>query len=1304
MRSGGPTHEYATRAPRQDRENDIRLVTAAVTYSGCGEHSRPSHPSPPGTPVVTRLRLFLALGCLIPLWVFSAGGQDKPRTGPETEKRFPPLKVPPGFKATLFACDPLIEYPSVIAAGPKANNLFVAIDYVTGLGEEIVRRDEIRLIEDTDGDGYADKSTVYAKGFNSIQGLAYHDGSVYVMHAPYLTVLRDTKGTGVADERRDLLKGLGLTPEVNKTRLHCANGVTVGHDGWLYLAMGDNGTDVKRPEGDRLVLHGGGILRCRPDGRDLHVFATGLRNIYDVALDAELNVFTRDNENDGGTYKIRVCHSFFGADHGYPYHYYERPDEAVPPIADLGLGSSAGGVSYLERGFPAEYRGNLFFCEWGRSVVRYVPKPAGSGFGPVKEIEFAVAAENDPYGFKPTDIVVQRDGALMIADWADGQRPKRGRGRIYRVTPTGMLKTIEKPATGLDSGSYYERCDTQLGLEKQGADGLKALRQMLADGKLGPRGRMHAVWIIAHNDGAKALDDLLAVAKLDPELSVRVQAVRVIADLTDPVLAKHKLDVGAGDATIAAKLAALGEGADARFQHEVVVALARLRWTGTPDWVAKHITKPDATLAHAAMQAMRQAGNWPAVLKLLDRPTDDALRSIALRAVADQHETAVVDGLIERLKAEKDAPRREAYADALSRVHRKPGPWVYWGYRPGPRPANTVDWDRTAAIAAALDGALADPDRGVRLAVLKRMQREKVPIRTAALTHWLRDERGEEVVAGLLESLSSVPASESRAALEAVVNEKAHGTANRLRALAILTAGFDATGANQLLPLAGSLEDGLVLAEVLRFLGKHPKLDGAAMLLASRTASKAAAVRAAAIEALAEIGVTEGKEPALKLLGDEDAAVRRAAAGAAGKLNVKAAVEPLLKLAKDVDAGVRAASLDALRRLKEPRVVPLAVAALDDRLTQLAALECLHALGGPEQGSAVAALARRAPPADVLAVAVRSLSEWSGGDGITPAKRRELESAIAEVHGATGTLLRWQVSRALTVKDADTVRSVFAPPGGNEGLTAPVAGWRSVLATGTEWRVNVGPTKGEAADAVWLAFADVAVPEAVAVEFTGSGGALEVWLNGKSLYRVEKLPDNRNAPVRFAGELAKGNNRVLVRVGSSAAEFSMSFRRKSSTAAHEKLTQAALTRTGDVERGRKVFLNAEKSLCVKCHRVGEQGERIGPELTGIGARFGRVYLVESILDPNRAVVPGFATLRLELKDGRVFTGVKASETDTTLTLADNEAKKHELKKADIQEQRPVGVSTMPDGAEKRMTEQEFIDLVAYLVSLKERKH
>jgi putative heme-binding domain-containing protein len=213
-----------------------------------------------------------------------------------------------------------------------------------------------------------------------------------------------------------------------------------------------------------------------------------------------------------------------------------------------------------------------------------------------------------------------------------------------------------------------------------------------------------------------------------------------------------------------------------------------------------------------------------------------------------------------------------------------------------------------------------------------------------------------------------------------------------------------------------------------------------------------------------------------------------------------------------------------------------------------------------------------------------------------------------------------------------------------------------------------------------------------------------VWLNGKSLYRRAESTSNRNALARFTGELAKGANRFLVRVGPPGAvvEFGLSFRRTSATATHEKLTRAALTQAGNAERGRNVFLDAEKSLCLKCHRVGDRGERLGPELTGVGARFGRVYLVESILEPGRTVVTGFATLRVELRDGRFVTGVQLSETETTITLVDGELKKHEVKKADIQQRRPVASSTMPDGLEKRLTEQEFVDLVAFLVSLKER--
>ena len=704
--------------------------------------------------------------CLLVALLSSAvlAGDDLAPTGPAAEKRFPPLKLPPGFRATLFACDPMVAYPSVIAAGPRAGSIFVAVDYLSGLGTEIVRRDEVRLIEDIDGDGYADKASVYASGFNSIQGLAFHDGVLFVMHAPFLSVVRDADGDGAAEVRRDLLAGLGLPPEKNPSRLHCANGVVVGHDGWLYLALGDHGCDAARPEGDRLVFQGGGILRCRADGHDLHVFATGLRNIYDIALDEELNVFVRDNENDGGDYLVRVYQSFFGADHGYPYLYAERPDEALPPLAILGRGSSAGGACYLEAGFPAEYRGNVFFCEWGRAVMRYRVERSASGFAPVRQIEFAAGGDNDPYGFKPTDLVVQRDGSLIVADWADGQQPKRGRGRIYRIAAPGERQRPGAPAVvrnsgidgelaRLDSESYAERLDAQVRIERMGRDAIAAVREALrkVDSGSGDSCTRRGSWptLAVHQRSTSSLT--LARTASDPR--VQAQAVRAVGDLGDPVLAQHRLAVGPGDAGLARKLATLADGRDPRVMREVLIAVTRLRWAGAPAWLDRTLRHPDPALEHAAIQALRRAANWPAVLALVDEPDRRRLRSLALRAIADRADPELADGLIERLDPERNPDRRRQYADALARVYRKPGPWVYWGYRPAQRPANPVAWERTEAIGAALDRVLLDPDPAVRLAVLRRMQREKVATRLATLDRWLNAESRPDTVAAILASV-----------------------------------------------------------------------------------------------------------------------------------------------------------------------------------------------------------------------------------------------------------------------------------------------------------------------------------------------------------------------------------------------------------------------------------------------------------------------------------------------------------------------------------------------------------------------
>src|SRR5205823_13266386 len=214
-----------------------------------------------------------------------------------------------------------------------------------------------------------------------------------------------------------------------------------------------------------------------------------------------------------------------------------------------------------------------------------------------------------------------------------------------------------------------------------------------------------------------------------------------------------------------------------------------------------------------------------------------------------------------------------------------------------------------------------------------------------------------------------------------------------------------------------------------------------------------------------------------------------------------------------------------------------------------------------------------------------------------------------------------------------------------------------------------------------------------------------VWLNGKQAYRRDRPGVLGPYPDRFEASLVKGLNRVVVRLApeKGPSEFLLRFRHRTATPERERLALAALSRAGNPARGREVFLNAEKSLCVKCHRVGEQGERVGPELTGLGNRFSKIYIVESVLEPSRSISPSFETLGISLKSGKVLSGLKVEETEASITVADNEGKKHVLAKADIEEQTRQALSTMPEGLEKRLTEDEFVDLISFLVNLKETR-
>jgi putative heme-binding domain-containing protein len=414
-------------------------------------------------------------------------------------------------------------------------------------------------------------------------------------------------------------------------------------------------------------------------------------------------------------------------------------------------------------------------------------------------------------------------------------------------------------------------------------------------------------------------------------------------------------------------------------------------------------------------------------------------------------------------------------------------------------------------------------------------------------------------------------------------------------------------------------------------------------------------------------------------------------------LAIRSAADPLLRLTADADPHVRRASLDSLLRLEESRAVPPAVAALSDRATQMTALECLGRLGGPQQADAVIALAKDDPSNAVVSLAAQMLTKWSSQANLSASQRTAMDRAVAEIQAVSGLLALWRVTGPASEDIALKLRERL--PNENRSAdpdSAAAPQWRAAFAASVEGHVQLGnPSPG-----IWLAYADLDVAEPTTAQFLASAeGKFQVWLNGRRIYERSESRDYQPDSDRFDAALPAGTSRVVVQVAASAAQarFHLRFRRKSSTAEMEKLVQAALTRKGDIDRGRQVFMDA-KAQCSRCHRVQDQGERIGPDLAALGDRFSRIHIVESILEPSRTVTPGFQAVTVRLLDGRVLTGVRISETDAVLVLADQQGQKHTLVKNEIEAQKLQSQSMMPDGLVKQLTVDQFVDLVAFLAN------
>ncbi len=348
-------------------------------------------------------------------------------------------KVPEDLTMVRFAGPDVVPSPACLCAAANGD-VYVGVDLNGSLGKGPGRGRIVRLV-DEDKDGVADSHTIFAE-IDNPRGLIAAGDKVWVLHTAFdsegvatgmdLVVLTDADGDGVADGPPEpLVEHICSATALNSRGTdHSTNGIQLGIDGWIYIAVGDFGfADAIDREGTTLTHLGGGIVRVRPDGTEMELFTTGMRNIYDVAIDPFMNVFTRGNTNDGGGWNVRFSHHIQSGEYGYPRLFVNFADEIIPALQDLGGGSGVGALFLDEPTWPATYNRQPLMADWGRqAVLLHRLTEDGSTFTQVQE-DFIQLSQ-------VSDLDVDASGQMFLSAWdGAGFKGDETRGYVVRVVP-----------------------------------------------------------------------------------------------------------------------------------------------------------------------------------------------------------------------------------------------------------------------------------------------------------------------------------------------------------------------------------------------------------------------------------------------------------------------------------------------------------------------------------------------------------------------------------------------------------------------------------------------------------------------------------------------------------------------------------------------------------------------------------------------------------------------------------------------------------------------------------------------------
>jgi len=676
------------------------------------------HTAPTGLARGCGLRAFLSFLLIALCLCDVAFAAEKPPL--TSEEILNKVKYPPEFEATVFASPPNISYPIFISAAPDGT-LFVGCDQNGSLDRK-PNRGRVIMSKDTDGDGKADQFTDFAK-MDSPRGVAWDASTrtLYVMHPPKLTAYHDDNNTGAATREEDLITGLGFDLGFRGAD-HTINGIRLGIDGWIYIACGDYGA-VKAigKDGRSFEMRGGGIVRIRPDGTGMEQVVRGTRNILAVAISPTVELFTRDNTNDGDDWNDRLSFNPFGAQMGYPTLFRNFSDEIIPTMIDFGGGSPVGSIFIDEPALPKSWAYGFYSVEWGRSEIDLHPLTRNGA---------AWKAETRQFMRMPraTDLDVDGAGHLYAASWDGATFTYAGPnvGYVIRLTPKGA-KPVSVPdfkklpdgqlvaAVGSTSAVWRQAAQRELLVRGAKPPFAKGLQQIVAKSdNLGAR--VAAIFTLKQLLGMKSHPMLMAFLDND---ELREYALKALAD--DQRVA--------GQVPAAPFVAALNDK-NPRVRLQAVTGLGHLGKTEAASALLPRVADPDYTVAHLAVQALRWLKASDVCLAALDS-ADDKIHPGALRVLQALYEPAVVDGLLQRLGRSSGSLHGGIY-QALCRLNYREAPYtdpnMWWGTRPdtsGPiyKPER---WSESDKIEAALKEHLTNGQGDEAKAFVMALLRMKV--------------------------------------------------------------------------------------------------------------------------------------------------------------------------------------------------------------------------------------------------------------------------------------------------------------------------------------------------------------------------------------------------------------------------------------------------------------------------------------------------------------------------------------------------------------------------------------------------